>query len=192
MIALRKFGAILLILVLLFNLCGYRIMIPLLQNNADIKLETRLDNNDYDESQLVEIRVPLNMPYQERFTEFERHYGEIEIDGKLYTYVKRKIEGDILVLKCIVNESKQLIKAAGNDWVKIASGIDMDHSGPVKSQQHNTSLAKSFWAEYDGQDAFYKLSSGVMPLKNLFATYSVLIPEVILNTPYQPPESPRC
>ena len=188
---MRKLAAILLIFILLFNLCGYRIIIPLMQTKADIRLETRLDNNDYDESQLIEIRVALNMPYQERFTEFERHYGEIEIDGTFYTYVKRKIEGNILVLKCIPNESKQLLKAASNDWVKINSGIDIDHSGPVKSQQHNTSFAKNFWSEYDGQEYFYQGNFQTLQAKNIFADYSLFIPEVVLNTPSQPPEASR-
>ena len=82
-------------------------VIDRLQQKADTRLEAQLDNSDYDESQLVEIRVPMNMPYQERYTEFERHYGEIELDGKSYTYVKSKIEGDVLVLKCIANQSKE-------------------------------------------------------------------------------------
>ena len=104
---MRKTAAILLTLILLFNLCGYRILINFLQQKADTKLETRIDNSEYDESQLIEIRVLMNMPYQQRYTAFERHYGEIEIDGKSYTYVKRKIEGDVLILKCIVNQSKE-------------------------------------------------------------------------------------
>ncbi|MBL7708693.1 MAG: hypothetical protein JNJ86_06450, partial [Chitinophagaceae bacterium] len=90
---MRKIIAILLIFILLFNIGGYRIVIALMQDRADQKLESLLDKSEYDESQLVEIKVSMNMPYQQRFTEYERHYGEIEIDGVAYTYVKKKIEG---------------------------------------------------------------------------------------------------
>jgi hypothetical protein len=78
-----------------------------LSTKADSHLETQIDNFDYDESQLVEIRVDLNIPYQERYTEFERQYGEITIDGKPYTYVMRKMEGTVLILKCLHNIYKE-------------------------------------------------------------------------------------
>ena len=132
---MRKTAAILLTLILLFNLCGYRILINFLQQKADTKLETRIDNSEYDESQLIEIRVLMNMPYQQRYTAFERHYGEIEIDGKSYTYVKRKIEGDVLVLKCIANQSKEELNSIKNDLVKANSNTDMDHSGKNSQQK---------------------------------------------------------
>ena len=119
-----------------------------MQQKADNKLEAQLDNSDYDESQLIEIRVAMNMPYQQRYTEFERHYGEIEIDGKAYTYVKRKIEGDVLILKCIANQSKQESKIIKNDLAKANSNADMDHSGKNSPQK---SFAKNSLGEYDDQ-----------------------------------------
>jgi hypothetical protein len=186
---LRKLASILLIIILLFNLGGYRIVISLLQHKADLKLEARIDNSEYQESQLIEIRVALNVPYQERYTEFERHYGKIEIDGKSYTYVKSKIEGDVLVLKCIPNESKQQLQSINNDWVKTTSGIDIDHASPGKSTQHNSNVAKNFWSEYDDQDSFLRMDSGNIITKKLSVTATLHIPEVALNTPHQPPES---
>ncbi len=182
---MRKIAAILLILVLLFNLCGYRLAIALLQNDADRNLETRLDNSDYDESQLVEIRVALNMPYQERFTEFERHYGEIEIDGKSYTYVKRKIEGDVAIFKCIANESKQQLKTITNDLALANSAIDINHSN--QPQKQHSSFAKSFWSEYDEQERFQALIPPA-DAASFYTPYSFNIPTTITDTPHQPPD----
>ena len=54
---LKKIAAILLLLLLAFNWYGYRIVIALMQQKADRRLEARIDNSDYDESQLVEISV---------------------------------------------------------------------------------------------------------------------------------------
>ena len=155
-----------------------------MQKNADRKLETRLDNSDYDESQLIEIRVVMNMPYQQRFTEFERHYGEIEIDGKSYTYVKRKVEGDVVVLKCIANHSKQQLKSIDNDWTKANAGVDTDQPG---KQQQQSSLAKNFWSEYDGQNDLCTLNKYVAFKTKATSGYFLYIPEVKLNTPHQPP-----
>jgi hypothetical protein len=156
-----------------------------MQDDADRKLESRIDNSDYDESQLIEIKVALNMPYQERFTDFERQYGEIEIDGKSYTYVKRKIAGDVVIFKCIANKSKQELKTIKNDWAKANSGIDTDHPGKQKQQ---SSFAKNFWSEYDGQSVFNAQNKYTSLNTSALSGYSFHIPEVNSTTPHQPPE----
>jgi CRISPR/Cas system endoribonuclease Cas6 (RAMP superfamily) len=156
-----------------------------MQDVADQRLETLLDNSDYNESQLIEIRVALNMPYQQRFTEYERHYGEIEIDGKSYTYVKRKIAGDVAIFKCIANKSKQELKAIKNDWAKANSGIETDH--PAKQKQQS-SFAKNFWSEYDGQNISQPFNDYFSLTTILSTSYSFFIPEVAGTTPHQPPE----
>jgi hypothetical protein len=180
----RKITAILLMLVLVFNFYGYRIVISLLQNKADQKLETRIDNKDYNESQLIELRVSLNMPYQERYTEFERHYGEINIDGKLYTYVKRKIEGDVLVLKCIANESKQQLKQTANDLTKSNSGQDQENN----SKKHIASF-KPFASDFDDTNQFCHLSINNIYNSTLAPCYSALLKDVLIKTPHQPPKA---
>jgi hypothetical protein len=157
-----------------------------MQDDADRKLESRIDNSDYDESQLIEIKVALNMPYQERFTDFERHYGEIEIDGKSYTYVKRKIAGDMAIFKCIANQSKQELKIIKNDWAKANCGINTDQPGKQKQQ---SSFAKNFWSEYDGQSIFNTQDKYTSLNTSALSGYSFRIPEINSTTPHHPPES---
>ena len=94
-------AAILLLLIFLFNLAGYRVMIYFLLKHSAQKLEAMIDREEYLEEELFEMRVPMNMPYQQRFSTFERYYGQINIEGIEYTYVKRKVEGNILILKCL-------------------------------------------------------------------------------------------
>ncbi|HET6994227.1 MAG TPA: hypothetical protein VFI06_04545 [Chitinophagaceae bacterium] len=182
---MKKIAAILLILLLAFNWYGYRFVISAMKDTADRKLEASIDNSNYDESQLIEIRVTMNLPYQQRFTEFERHYGEIEIDGKTYTYVKRKVDGDILILKCIPNSSKQQLKAIDNDLTKANTGVDNDHSN---KQHQQSSFAKNFWSEYDGENALTVLNKLVTFSTSALTSYSYYLPEVNINTPHQPPE----
>lgn len=182
---MRKTAAILLILLLSFNWYGYRLVISVMQGNADRKLESLIDNSEYDASQLTEIRVAMNMPYQQRFTEYERHYGEIEIEGKTYTYVKRKVEGDVVILQCIANKSKQELQAIKNDVTKANSGIDTEHPG---NQQQKSSFAKNFWSEYDEQNVFHILNDQNCLNTSSLSSYFFLIPRINGNTPHQPPE----
>jgi len=183
---LKKIAAILLILLLFFNWYGYRIVIAVLQDVADQKLESRIDNFEYDESQLIEITINLDMPYQERFTDFERHYGEIEIDGKSYTYVKRKIAGDVAIFKCIANKSKQELTNIKNDLARANSAIDTDHS--TGKQQPQSSFAKNFWSEYDGQNIFQIQNEHTLLNTTGLSGYSFYIPEVNREIPHQPPK----
>jgi hypothetical protein len=183
---LRKIAAILLIIVLFFNLGGYRILFPLLQTQAEHKLETLLDNNQYEESELIEIRVALNLPYQQRFTEYERHYGQIEIDGKSYTYVKSKIEGDVAIFKCIPNESREQLNSIQNNITKANSAADMDHSG--QSKKVPVSFAKNILSDYDDRNQFDCLNTFVSVNGAISTDYRFYLPLVITNTPHQPPE----
>ncbi len=180
---MRKIAAIFFIFILAFNLCGYRFIISFLQTKADAKLEARIDNSDYDESQLIEMRVTLNLPYQTRYTDFERHYGEINIDGKAYTYVKRKMEGDVLVLKCIANESKQQLRNTADNLAKSNSGQDQENNGKKQS-----SSIKAFSGDFDDKNQFCDIAVTDLTGPVLTARYTSSLSDVLLQIPHQPPK----
>ncbi len=184
---MKKIAALFLIIILFFNWYGYKFVTAFLQKTAARHLELRLDNNDYDESQLIELRVSLNMPYQTSQSEFERHYGEIEIEGKTYTYVKRKIEDGYLILKCIYNNSKDRIKSAGNEFYKLANGLDQNQAD--KKQSNNTSVAKNFWSEYDDHTGLLGISSLESLLRTKLKIGSAPLYYTWQPTPEQPPEN---
>lgn len=181
---MRKFAAISLMVILLINTCGYRLIISALQQQSDRQFDASLDNNEYDESQLIEFSVPLNMPYQERFTDFERHYGQIEIEGRSYTYVKRKIAGDVVIFKCIANQSKDQLKKIDADMTmaNAANNTDRDHS-----EKQQSSFAKNLFSDFDDQFAHYDLNSASAQ-KSLIGDYTIYFPQTTVNTPHQPPE----
>jgi hypothetical protein len=142
---------------LLFNWWGYRFFTGWLQQRADHQLESSIDANNYDESQLIEIRIALNMPYQNNQSEFERHYGEAEINGKIYTYVKRKIEDGYLILKCIPNNQKQAIRNANNIFFSINNGLDQRDN---RDQLPANNVVKGFLSDFDDHVAAF----GLVPL----------------------------
>ena len=183
---MKKTAAILLICLLAFNWYGYRIVTDLLSNKADQQLEAQLDNNQYDESQLIEVKVALNVPYQNNSSEFERHYGEVEANGIVYTYVESKVENGYLVMRCIPNESKTKIRSAGNDYYKMTNGLDQDHQG---KKSDNTQVVKQSIGDFDDQLETFAINAfeGLNP-KN-FVQQSCLLYSTAGLTPAQPPES---
>lgn len=180
---LKKIATILLMLLLFFNWYGYRLVLSAMQDHADQYLESRIDNNEYDESQLIEIRVAMNMPYQERFTDFERHYGEMNRDGKIYRYVKRKIEGDVLILKCIPNHSKQQLIKTAVDLAKSSNGLDPDNPG----KKQTNSWAKTFSGDFDDKNLFCSLTGQTISGKTLTQNFSSALMDILIKTPHQPP-----
>ena len=110
------------------------------EEGADKELEVKLDNNEYDERQLLEIKIPIQIPYLINDADFERHYGEIEIEGRFYSFVKRKVKDGFLILKCIPNSAKDQIKEAGNDYFKKTSGL-----ATTDKKQTSLNFAKNFW-----------------------------------------------
>ena len=98
---MKKITAIFFLILFAFNWFGYRLVYDFMQVKASEQLETFLDNHFYDESQLIELKIPVNLPYQASWTAYERYNGEVELNGTIYKDVKRKVSNDTLSLKCI-------------------------------------------------------------------------------------------
>jgi hypothetical protein len=186
---LKKIASVILLSLLLFNWCGYRWVINMVQQNADTKLEARLDRNEYNESQLIEIKVPLTMPYQTEWSGYERFDGEVEVNGIHYKYVKRKIEDGQLVLKCIPNQAKQRLESAKDDLFKITNDLQQDNSSK-KSGIPISTLVKNVLSDYDNLQQF-NISSYYAALSaqsyNLYQPN--LVTDLLHSTPEQPPEA---
>lgn len=116
-----------------------------MESKADIALESKIENDDYDESSLIEIRIPLNAPYlSDNSEEFERYDGELELDGVHYKYVKRKVVDGDLVLLCLPNKSKTELQNSRNEFFKLVN--DLNHT--QTKGKNNTSTFSSLTIEY--------------------------------------------
>lgn len=184
--ALRKIIAICFFTILLFSTGGYHPFISLLQQKADRNLESLLDQEVYDEASLIEIRVPLNMPYQQRYTGYERHYGNIEVDGQSYTYVKKKIDGDVVIFQCIPNQSRQQLKDMRYDLTRANSTLATTGDGPQKQTQH--SLVKYSLSDFDDQLNNATTCVSVEQPENKFRTVHYTTIDRNDKVPHAPPE----
>lgn len=134
---MKKFAAILLIGILLFNWCGYRLLNYWLENRADHQLEASLDNNSYDESELISIKVPsTHLSYYNSSDRFERVDGKIEVGGIQYKYVKRRLFNDSLELLCIPNQMAMRLHSVKNDFFKLVNDLQQQNSQGKKSGSH--------------------------------------------------------
>lgn len=184
-IALRKIAAILLLIVLLFNWVGYRLFADFLQHRANVQLEAKLDKNDYHEDELIEIKVPLHLPYQLNWSKFERFDGEIDVNGIHYKYVKRKVYNDSLILLCLPNQTQQKLEKAKDDYFKIVN--DIAPSSQKKSEKNNLSF-KNILTEFFVEHPFLINNNGASLSTKHFITQVSLPVSTVQDTPGKPPE----
>lgn len=118
---------------MVFNLAGYRWLFSAIENKATAKLEQKISAGKYNDEQLVEIRIPLNMPYYTD-KDYESVYGETDFNGEHYRYVKRKVSGNTLYLLCLPNKEKNDIAKVKNEFTKAVNDIPANKQG---SQQKN-------------------------------------------------------
>jgi hypothetical protein len=185
---LKRIASILLLSILLFNWFGYRILADYYQQQADRVLEQKLDNSDYDESQLIEIKVPLQLPYQTSWKEFERFDGEIEVNGIHYKYVKRAVYNDSLVLLCLPNEGKMRLQSARDEFFKLVN--DIQHpSTNKKTDSGNQHSVKSPVTEYYSTENNWLIPELTALSSHFYIENSSFHTSAYSISPEQPPEA---
>lgn len=157
-----------------------------MESKADVALETRIEKSDYDESSLIEIRVPLNAPYlSDNSTEFERYDGELELDGVHYKYVKRKVVNGELVLLCLPNKSKTELQNSREEFFKLVN--DLNHS---QNKSKNTTFAyKSVTTEYKEENNSWTIPSVAFTLIAYYNAVRSDITPGYNSAPEQPPKA---
>jgi hypothetical protein len=132
---LRKLAAILLWGILLFNWVGYRLLNSILEERANRRLEARLDQDQYEDDQLISIKVPItHLAYYNSSAGFERADGELEVNGIPYRYVKRRISNDTIEMLCIPNQGELQLRQSGKNYF---NGLnDIEHQQGSKSGSH--------------------------------------------------------
>lgn len=161
---MRKVAAILLITVYLVNLAGGAMLFEYLIQKNDRLLTERIDEGDYDLSQLVEVKVPLRLHYYSSSLNYERYYGEAEVDGRYYSYVMRKVMNDTVYLLCLPNTVKAELKKAKIDAGLLAADFGgTDHPSKAKGNagKKQLSLTECFgqYILYESMNCWYKAAA---------------------------------
>lgn len=185
---MRKTAAILLLMLFVFNTIGYKLWFTIAMQKADNKLEASLNNNDYNQQDLFTLTIPINLPYQNIATDFERIDGEITVNGETYKYVQRKVANDTLFLQCIRHSEKMDLQQKSNDYfgkVNDVAGKNDANKMPGKS----SSLVKFSFSDFTNDIAAWKCSSfepisTVYPAKPFINSGSLHLQKLI-----KPPQS---
>jgi len=181
---LKRLLAISLLSLFAFNWFGYQLVINYMQNRADVSLQSSLDKNQYDVSQLFEVKLPLNLPYSLSWSEFEQYQGQVELNGVHYNYVKRKVVNDTLILVCIPNIEKNQIKSAGQEYFKNVN----DLQGTNKKSNSKDHSAKAPVSDYLLKEETL-MESATQGQVAHFSLYHDLIPSFAIMAKDRPPQA---
>ncbi len=172
--------------VLFFNIVGYRFVISNAENKANELMEEKLDNEKYDATQLIVIKIAVAYlpPYLDGRTEYSRTDGQFVIAGTQYNCVKYRYNKDTLELLCIANKTATALNAAKNNFLRNIN--DSEPSAQNKRSNSNAGF-KNFGVDYySPQDLFsfdhsYFISS--KKISYLIRVTPFYYPSVIENPP---------
>ncbi len=183
---MRQPFAILLIVIHLFNTGGYRFVFDAMEEQASVQLVRQLDNEEYTDDQLIEMKVPLPMPYQTNWSSFERYNGEIEIGGVHYNYVKRKVWNDTLILLCIPNHGKMSLNSAKEQFFSLVNDLEGSEQGGSAPKGN---MIKSITTDFQPTEEIPFLYATVSFDIVHGVPHSSGIPSVCLDLPAKPPRA---
>jgi hypothetical protein len=171
---------------ILFNWYGYRLLTAYLESRTNEQLASSLDNNSYDESALISVKVPAGrLAYYNSSPQFERFEGQIEISGLQYKYVKRRLFNDSIEMLCIPNQMATRLRIDKNDFFQLVN--DLPHSG--QSRKSGSHVLKSFSGEYDAVLDQYALKIRMSRMLEKGSCYSEKLSAGLPSANEHPPQA---
>jgi len=131
---MRNLFAICLLALLVINMGGYQLVYRHQAAQADRALDKSIAWQQYNETDLITIRQPTQLPYYNNHRDFRSVQGEIEINGIHYRYVQYRIINDSIELRCIPNRDKMQLLQAVTDYAGAAAGLQQDLPGKQPAQ----------------------------------------------------------
>jgi hypothetical protein len=184
---LKKLATILLLLLLIFNFVGYRLLFSVWQQKADTNIVAKIDKQDYSDADLLTLTVPLSMPYITDSKYFERTDGEITFGGKVYHYVERKIANGNLILKCLRDDEKTHLQNAKEDFFKLANEFQNNTSS--KKSGDNSQVIKLVISDYEELQTSSAANHSIVLNQTPFGESSFALFKGKGIMPEQPPEA---
>jgi hypothetical protein len=169
----KRFIAILLLNVHLFNLGGYQFVFQYFIHQSEIQIVKEIYENKIDATKLVEIKIPVHLPGIKKWDHYVRDNGQLQLKGVYYNYLRYKMSPDTMSFICIANSVKTRLVSANLIIAKEINDV------PVSKKGHDSLKKSGTGNDYSFQVIDYK-----------FVAYSTLIRSVLspiayhVNNPY--------
>jgi hypothetical protein len=159
-------------------------MVDYMVSQEENMLQARLDKDQYNEEDLISLKTPLNLPYYTSSFSFEKAYGSVELDGKVYQYVKRRVYNDTLELLCLPDYTKTKLRSAKTEYFKLSLENTTSHQN-----KKNTNVLKIILPEFCQTGSFYTFNLIPDLHTKYYISNSSKVKMVYLGKMKHPPEN---
>ena len=126
---MKKLLAITLLCAHLFNLGGYIVFFHYFMQRSDEQIVKQMYDTKFDNSKLIEIKVAVNMPTVQDWSDYQNMQGQIQYQGSYYNYVRLKMTKDTMSFLCLPNTVKNHLEKAKQLAEKNMAGAPMNKKG---------------------------------------------------------------
>jgi hypothetical protein len=163
----------------LFNLAGYTLLFDYFIQRSDEQLIHQLETHQYNDHELVEVKIAMHAPYLSSWSDYDQVNGETEVNGIYYTYVKRKIHNDTLYLLCLPNKNKTQLNAARIDYANKVQDVPANAKNTIKKNPAGF--------EYQQPGAQFTVRTIVTTSRQPFHQPAISAAQALISGPYHPP-----
>lgn len=122
-------------IILAFSLGGYLLLVDYLSYQERNKIQAIIENKTYESIHLVEMSVPVDLPYLLDWQEWEKHEGMVVINGVPHQFVERKLEAGRMHYRCLPNNGLKQVLSARETFMKLS----YDHAN-IPAEKGSNSL----------------------------------------------------
>jgi hypothetical protein len=180
---LKKLITISLLFIHLFNIGGQLLFYEYAVYKSDKFFDEQIARNRYSIADLVEIRIPANIPGASEDSNYECTRGRVQFGNTAYNYVKMKITPTAIYLICIPNYATT--RLSDQNIINIPQIADI----PVPKKDH-VPFGKINLASYSYQTIHFKFSIPLVSNGTNVPDQFIIIPNSIITGPGQPPDRP--
>ena len=180
---MKKLVAILLLSAHLINIGGYVLVYQYFIHKSDVEIVKQMYDNKINSAKLLELKVPVNMPTIQDWTEYEHIEGQIQLNNAYYNYVRLKMTRDTMYLICLPNNVKANLLKANVIMAKNMSDVPLSKKGPA------TPSAKKINSGYDNVYQLVECKYAQLPelVRVVNNSYSSHLTSPYIESPGKPP-----
>lgn len=177
---MKKLIAITLLVSHLFSTGGYVAFYKYLQYRSNVFFNEQTAQNKYNKNDLVEVKIPINLPNISDWTAYENVSGTVQFEEASYNYVKIKMTRHAIYLMCVPNYETTTYSTSNVIVAKNIKDIPVPKKNHVPFLKLNLNEKAQF---------FFQQFAFNIPVRYLSITISHRS-DGLLSAPVQIPEQP--
>ena len=179
---MKRFFAIALLTIHLFNIGGQLAFHQYLEYKTDKFFDEQISKNLYNVNDLTEVKIPIDIPGMSDWRTYQDLSGQVQFQNASYNYVKMKITRHAIYLMCVPNYSTTHYLSKNVICAKQIADI------PVPKKEH-VPFGKMNLVMYNYQPVYFKFTNPIVLLSKKICTNHCGIMEAYITGPGEPPNT---